>query len=127
MGYLIPVTPQAFVNRISIFGPDETNIKEISYQLSLHLTIPINIFTPPKSLELYNFGLGLTFLRLQFWPGINFPDPIFSRTFRPIYHSFRPLIYLSFFFFFGTFGPDRMGLTAPSEYGIAKGAAYFFS
>ena len=53
MGYLIPVTPQAFVNRISIFGPDETNIKEISYQLSLHLTIPINIFTPPKSLELY--------------------------------------------------------------------------
>ena len=72
MGYLIPVTPQAFVNRISIFGPDETNIKEISYQLSLHLTIPINIFTPPKSLELYNFGLGLTFLRLQFWPGINF-------------------------------------------------------
>lgn len=67
MGYLIPVTPQAFVNRISIFGPDETNIKEISYQLSLHLTIPINIFTPPKSLELYiylilagqtyNFGL----------------------------------------------------------------------
>ena len=61
MGYLIPVTPQAFVNRISIFGPDETNIKEISYQLSLHLTIPINIFTPPKSLELYNFGLGLTF------------------------------------------------------------------
>ena len=69
MGYLIPVTPQAFVNRISIFGPDETNIKEISYQLSLHLTIPINIFTPPKSLELYNFGLGLT---SQFWPGINF-------------------------------------------------------
>ena len=56
MGYLIPVTPQAFVNRISIFGPDETNIKEISYQLSLHLTIPINIFTPPKSLEVYNFG-----------------------------------------------------------------------
>lgn len=53
MGYLIPVTPQVFVNRISIFGPDETNIKEISYQLSLHLTIPINIFTPPKSLELY--------------------------------------------------------------------------
>ena len=53
MGYLIPVTPQAFVNRISIFGPDETNIKEISYQLSLHLTIPINILTPPKSLELY--------------------------------------------------------------------------
>ena len=53
MGYLIPVTPQAFVNRISIFGPDETNIKEISYQLFLHLTIPINIFTPPKSLELY--------------------------------------------------------------------------
>ena len=65
MGYLIPVTPQAFVNRISIFGPDETNIKEISYQLSLHLTIPINIFTPPKSLELYIFGLinnfGLNF------------------------------------------------------------------
>ena len=59
MGYLIPVTPQAFVNRISIFGPDETNIKEISYQLSLHLTIPINIFTPPKSLELYNFGQHL--------------------------------------------------------------------
>ena len=59
MGYLIPVTPQAFVNRISIFGPDETNIKEISYQLSLHLTIPINIFTPPKSLELYNFGHNL--------------------------------------------------------------------
>lgn len=28
MGYLIPVTPQVFVNRISIFGPDETNIKE---------------------------------------------------------------------------------------------------
>ena len=56
MGYLIPVTPQAFVNRISIFGPDETNIKEISYQLSLHLTIPINIFTPPKSLELYIFS-----------------------------------------------------------------------
>jgi len=27
MGYLIPVTPQAFVNRISIFGPDEANIK----------------------------------------------------------------------------------------------------
>lgn len=67
MGYLIPVTPQAFVNRISIFGPDETNIKEISYQLSLHLTIPINIFTPPKSLELYilfNFGRS----NLQFWP-----------------------------------------------------------
>ena len=61
MGYLIPVTPQAFVNRISIFGPDETNIKEISYQLSLHLTIPINIFTPPKSLELYNFGLNFSF------------------------------------------------------------------
>ena len=57
MGYLIPVTPQAFVNRISIFGPDETNIKEIRYQLSLHLTIPINILPPPKSLELYNFGL----------------------------------------------------------------------
>ena len=53
MGYLIPVTPQAFVNRISIFGPDEANIKEISYQLYLHLTIPINIFTPTKSLELY--------------------------------------------------------------------------
>ncbi|MDS0088691.1 hypothetical protein QYE92_24235, partial [Enterobacter cloacae subsp. cloacae] len=35
------------MNRISIFGPDETNIKEISYQLSLHLTIPINISTPP--------------------------------------------------------------------------------
>ena len=59
MGYLIPVTPQALVNRISIFGPDETNIKEISYQLSLHLTIPINIFTPPKSLELYIFGQDL--------------------------------------------------------------------
>ena len=59
MGYLIPVTPQAFVNRISIFGPDETNIKEISYQLSLHLTIPINIFTPPKSLELYMFAYNL--------------------------------------------------------------------
>ena len=31
-----------------------------------------------------------------------------------------------FFFFFGTFGPDRMGLTAPSEYGIAKGQLIFF-
>jgi len=29
MGYLIPVTPQDFVNRISIFGPDEANIKEM--------------------------------------------------------------------------------------------------
>lgn len=33
MGYLIPVTPQVFVNRISIFGPDETNIKEIVHFL----------------------------------------------------------------------------------------------
>ena len=80
MGYLIPVTPQAFVNRISIFGPDETNIKEISYQLSLHLTIPINIFTPPKSLELYiwfNFGLGLTF-----------PDPLPTVHFAYVFISF---------------------------------------
>ena len=73
MGYLIPVTPQAFVNRISIFGPDETNIKEISYQLSLHLTIPINIFNTTKESRIvqfwpgikllfdYNFGLGLNF------------------------------------------------------------------
>ena len=30
-----------------------------------------------------------------------------------------------FFFSFGTFGPDRMGLTAPSEYGIAKGQLIF--
>ena len=60
MGYLIPVTPQAFVNRISIFGPYETNIKEISYQLSLHLTIPINIYTTKESRI------------VQFWPGINF-------------------------------------------------------
>ena len=75
MGYLIPVTPQAFVNRISIFGPDETNIKEISYQLSLHLTIPINIFTPPKSLELYFFNFGHNFgliLLFQFWPNFTF-------------------------------------------------------
>ena len=35
--------------------------------------------------------------------------------------------YRSFFFFFlGTEGPDRMGLTAPSEYGIAKGQLFFF-
>ena len=65
MGYLIPVTPQAFVNRISIerweiTQPDEANIKEISYQLSLHFTIPINIFTPPKSLELYIAAVQLT-------------------------------------------------------------------
>lgn len=53
MGYLIPVTPQAFVNRISIFGPDEANIKGMRLLIILHLTIPINIFTPPKSLELY--------------------------------------------------------------------------
>lgn len=59
MGYLIPVTPQVFVNRISIFGPDETNIKEISYQLSLHLTIPINIFTPPKSPSLQSTRLQM--------------------------------------------------------------------
>ena len=71
MGYLIPVTPQAFVNRISIFGPDETNIKEISYQLSLHLTIPINIFTPPKSLELY-FSIFSILAYFQFWPIFNF-------------------------------------------------------
>ena len=31
-----------------------------------------------------------------------------------------------FFFFIGTFGPDRMGLTAPSEYGIAKGSLFLF-
>ena len=39
----------------------------------------------------------------------------------------KVLITLSIFFiFFGTEGPDRMGLTAPSEYGIAKGQLISF-
>ena len=40
MGYLIPVTPQAFVNRISPF------VVCVLYQLYLHFTIHINIYTP---------------------------------------------------------------------------------
>ena len=53
MGYLIPVTPQAFVNRISINRPDEANIKEISYQLFEHLTINNRHFNTTSNLELY--------------------------------------------------------------------------
>ena len=52
-----------------------------------------------------------------------------TRSFTLFSHWFWPLPLLTpyfFFFFFGTFGPDRMGLTAPSEYGIAKGQLIFF-
>ena len=52
MGYLIPLTPQAFVNRISINRPDEANIKEISYQLFEHLTINNRHFHTTSNLEL---------------------------------------------------------------------------
>ena len=94
MGYLIPVTPQAFVNRISIFGPDETNIKEISYQLSLHLTIPINIFTPPKSLELYIFDHIYPHFwpHKQFWPEFQLLFSTFSRTFNLFSHLIWPKV-----------------------------------
>ena len=54
MGYLIPLTPQAFVNRISINRPDEANIKEISYQLFEHLTINNRHFNTTSNLELYS-------------------------------------------------------------------------
>ncbi len=40
MGYLIPVTVQAFVNRISTF------VALVLYQLYLHFTIHINIYIP---------------------------------------------------------------------------------
>lgn len=49
---LIPLTPQAFVNRISINRPDEANIKEISYQLFEHLTINNRHFNTTSNLEL---------------------------------------------------------------------------
>ena len=56
---------------------------------------------------------------------------ILARISRLIYllsHCFWPLLLIRIFFFFfiGTFGPDRMGLTAPSEYGIAKGQLISF-
>ena len=57
MGYLIPLTPQAFVNRISINRPDEANIKEISYQLFEHLTINNRHFNTTSNLELSSSGV----------------------------------------------------------------------
>ena len=57
MGYLIPLTPQAFVNRISINRPDEANIKEISYQLFEHLTINNRHFNTTSNLELSSCGV----------------------------------------------------------------------
>ena len=97
MGYLIPVTPQAFVNRISIerweiTQPDEANIKEISYQLSLHFTIPINIFTPPKSLELYIAAVQLT-------EKIDWNGP--AASFSLAYFRLRFCIMSSYYFYFG--------------------------
>ena len=56
---------------------------------------------------------------LQFWPGLAAHLVYFSLV-SGHYCAPRRI----FFFFIGTFGPDRMGLTAPSEYGIAKGSLF---
>ena len=64
---------------------------------------------------------------LQFWPSFTLQFwPSFSRIVCLFSQVFRPLLCIRrfFFFFIGTFGPDRMGLTAPSEYGIAKGSLF---
>ena len=68
----------------------------------------------------------------QFWPEFllhNFGQNLAAHLvdFSSAFGHYLCLPRISFFFFFGTEGPDRMGLTAPSEYGIAKGQLIFFS
>ena len=76
-------------------------------------------------------GFGI-FYKQQFWPDfLKFIRlfTLFTGYFWPKAHfSFIfHLILTLFFFFFGTFGPDRMGLTAPSDIRHSERAAYLFS